>query len=30
VVCLPREQFPALAALAAERNWLSQHLAQQR
>lgn len=28
VVCLPREQFPGLAALAAERLWLGERLAQ--
>jgi len=30
VACLSREQFPGLAALAAERNWLSERLAQRR
>lgn len=30
VVCLSREQFPGLAALAAERLWLGERLAQRR
>lgn len=30
VVCLSREQFPGLGALAAERLWLAERLAQQR